>query len=69
MDKNVHTPRGSEDNDDGTDDAQRAPLIVDIVVGEWTTNVRPPTVLPFNDPAADVQHTIVTGCRQPADFF
>ncbi|KAJ1355615.1 hypothetical protein KIN20_013081 [Parelaphostrongylus tenuis] len=34
MDKNVHTPEDSENEDDGTDDAQRALLNVDIVVGD-----------------------------------
>ncbi|KAJ1360493.1 hypothetical protein KIN20_019483 [Parelaphostrongylus tenuis] len=34
IDKSVHTPQGSEDDDDGTDNAQRALLNVDIVVGD-----------------------------------
>ncbi|KAJ1364899.1 hypothetical protein KIN20_032323 [Parelaphostrongylus tenuis] len=69
MDKNVHTPRVSEDGDDGTDDAQRALLNVDIVVADWITNVQPPPILPFDSPAAGVQHSIVGGCRQPAHFY
>ncbi|KAJ1353977.1 hypothetical protein KIN20_010767 [Parelaphostrongylus tenuis] len=55
MDKNVLTPQDSEDDDDGTDDALRALLNVDIVVDDWANNVQPPSFLPFNDPAADVQ--------------
>ncbi|KAJ1361859.1 hypothetical protein KIN20_021223 [Parelaphostrongylus tenuis] len=31
--------------------------------------MRPPTVLPFEDLAAAVQHGIVSGCRQPAHFY
>ncbi|KAJ1361835.1 hypothetical protein KIN20_021189 [Parelaphostrongylus tenuis] len=31
--------------------------------------LQPPTVLPFDDPAAGVQHSIVPGCRQPAAFY
>ncbi|KAJ1356309.1 hypothetical protein KIN20_014003 [Parelaphostrongylus tenuis] len=45
MVKNVYTPQRSEDDDDGTDDAQRAPLNVNSVDGDWTTSVaihRPP---------------------------
>ncbi|KAJ1348159.1 hypothetical protein KIN20_003398 [Parelaphostrongylus tenuis] len=63
MDKNVHTPQGFKDDDNGVDKVQRALLNVDIVVGDWTTNVQPPTVLPFDDPAAGAQHSIVTECR------
>ncbi|KAJ1355450.1 hypothetical protein KIN20_012847 [Parelaphostrongylus tenuis] len=69
MDKNEQAAQGSEDDDDGTDDSQRAFLNVDIVVGDWTTNMRPPTVLGFDDLAAGVQHGIVGGCRQPAHFY
>ncbi|KAJ1355219.1 hypothetical protein KIN20_012541 [Parelaphostrongylus tenuis] len=36
MNENVHTPQGFEDDDDGTDDAQRALLNADIVVRDWT---------------------------------
>ncbi|KAJ1347851.1 hypothetical protein KIN20_003016 [Parelaphostrongylus tenuis] len=69
LDKNVHTSQCFEDDDDGLDDAQGPFLNVDIVVGDWTTNVQPPTVLLFNDPAAGVQQSIVTECRQPAHFY
>ncbi|KAJ1349228.1 hypothetical protein KIN20_004701 [Parelaphostrongylus tenuis] len=55
MDKNVHTPQDSEDDDDGTDDAQRALLNADNIVGDRTTIVQPPTVLSFDDPAAGVE--------------
>ncbi|KAJ1366001.1 hypothetical protein KIN20_026510 [Parelaphostrongylus tenuis] len=34
MDKNVHAPQGFKYDDDGTDDAQRALLNVDSVVGD-----------------------------------
>ncbi|KAJ1367271.1 hypothetical protein KIN20_028147 [Parelaphostrongylus tenuis] len=34
IDKNVHTPQGSEDDDDGTDNAQRALSNVDIIVSD-----------------------------------
>ncbi|KAJ1367157.1 hypothetical protein KIN20_028013 [Parelaphostrongylus tenuis] len=66
MDKNVHTPLDSEDDDDGTGDAQRALFNLDIVDSDWTTNEQPPTVLSFDGLAAGVQHSIVTGCRQPS---
>ncbi|KAJ1346863.1 hypothetical protein KIN20_001780 [Parelaphostrongylus tenuis] len=71
MDKNVHIPQGSEDSGDGDDeidDMRRALLNVDIVVGDWVTNVQPPTIMPFDDPAAAVQHSILIGCLQP-DLF
>ncbi|KAJ1363956.1 hypothetical protein KIN20_023923 [Parelaphostrongylus tenuis] len=57
-----HTPQGSEHDDDGIDDAQRALLNVDIVVGDWATN-EPPTFLPLDDSAAGVQHSMFTRCR------
>ncbi|KAJ1353971.1 hypothetical protein KIN20_010758 [Parelaphostrongylus tenuis] len=60
--KNVHNPQGSEDDDEGADDAQRALLNVNIVVGDCTTNAQPPTVLPHDDSGAGVQHSIVTRC-------
>ncbi|KAJ1365650.1 hypothetical protein KIN20_026049 [Parelaphostrongylus tenuis] len=61
MGKNVHTAQGSEDDDNGTDNAQRALLNVEIVIGEWTTNVQPPTVLPFDNPAAGVHTVLLPG--------
>ncbi|KAJ1360472.1 hypothetical protein KIN20_019454 [Parelaphostrongylus tenuis] len=67
MDKNVHTPQGSE-HGDGNWQFTESSFDVDILVGDWTTNVQPPTVLPFDDTAAAVQHGIVTGCRQQAYF-
>ncbi|KAJ1348929.1 hypothetical protein KIN20_004338 [Parelaphostrongylus tenuis] len=69
MDKNVRTPQGSVDNDDGTDDAQKALLNVDIAVGDRTTNVQSPIVVPFGDPGVGVQHSIAIGCRQPTHFY
>ncbi|KAJ1347528.1 hypothetical protein KIN20_002605 [Parelaphostrongylus tenuis] len=36
----------------GTDSEQRAPLNVDILVGDRAPNVQPPTVLPFDGTAA-----------------
>ncbi|KAJ1363057.1 hypothetical protein KIN20_022820 [Parelaphostrongylus tenuis] len=51
MDKNIHTSQGSEDDDYGTGDAQRALLNAELKLvigpGDWTTNAQPPTVLPF----------------------
>ncbi|KAJ1349318.1 hypothetical protein KIN20_004813 [Parelaphostrongylus tenuis] len=50
MVKNVHTSQGSEDDYYGIDDAQRAFSNVDFILGDWITNVQPPTVLPFDAP-------------------
>ncbi|KAJ1362764.1 hypothetical protein KIN20_022436 [Parelaphostrongylus tenuis] len=47
MDKNADTPQGSEDDDDGSDVAQRAFLNLGIVNGDWTTNVEPPPFCPL----------------------
>ncbi|KAJ1367165.1 hypothetical protein KIN20_028022 [Parelaphostrongylus tenuis] len=61
MDKNVHTPLDSEDDDDGTGDAQRALFNLDIVDSDWTTNEQPPTVLSFDGLAAGSNTVLLPG--------
>ncbi|KAJ1365935.1 hypothetical protein KIN20_026420 [Parelaphostrongylus tenuis] len=67
MDKNVHTPQGSE-HGDGNWQFTESSFDVDILVGDWTTNVQPPTVLPFDDSSGSCPTWYCHRLRQKAYF-
>ncbi|KAJ1346810.1 hypothetical protein KIN20_001711 [Parelaphostrongylus tenuis] len=72
MEGNLSTPdSGAEDGDliDGSDDAQQVYLKTAPVMGEWTTDVRTPTLLPFDESSIGIEGGVVLDCREPVGFY
>ncbi|KAJ1357136.1 hypothetical protein KIN20_015196 [Parelaphostrongylus tenuis] len=69
MKRNLNTPNsGVEDGGaiNGPDDAQQANLNIAPVMGEWTTDLRTPTLLTSDESLT--QGGVVLDCREPVDY-